>query len=816
MDTQNPTASSKKFFTPEKFSFFALMGVSFFVPLFVIPSSLFQFQFSKSLLVFTGVVLAFALFLMSVIKEGKIETPRSLVFLAGGVVLLVTFISSFLSGSVSSSLVGYGFEIGTFSFVLIMFLFMFMVSNLSRSKERIFYSYLVFFTSFAVLSLYHIARLFFGPDFLSFGVITSTVGNSIGKWNDLGIFFGIGTVLSLVTFEILTLNKLFKFLVFIMFIVSLFFLVVVNFYSIWIVTGLFALTFFVYIFSFNSVYDYQNPTDGEKNPIKNVALRIGTKRVSYYSLVVIIISTFFLISGGSVSNFISSKLNINNSEVRPSWGATLDIAKNTLKHSPLLGAGPNKFLNQWLIYKPVEINQTIFWNTDFSYGIGWLPTFIVTSGVLGLLAWLGFLILFVFVGLKSIFFKDSDSFYRYLAISSFLTSLYLWVMSILYVPSIAIITLTFFFTGLFFAVAYEQGIIKSKTLSFFSHPRLSFLSVLVLIVLLISSITFGYMIFQKAYSSVYLQKGAQALTLGNIDVAENYVLKAIDLSPNDIYFRALAEIDLSRLNKLLAEQDPNATSVPDSVKQKFSQIIGVARANATSAKDKDNTNYQNWLSLGNVYLSVAKVEGAYENAKIAFGEALKRNPKNPSIYISLAQLEISKNDLPKARENILQALNLKNNFIDAYFLLAQVEMQDKNINGAIQSVQAATFIDSANPGNHFQLGVLYYSNGDYLKAAQSFIQAVELAPDYANAKYFLGLSFDKLGRVNDAITVFTDLKKSNPDNQEIIQILKNLQAGKSAIASPSSASDKTKSTTVKPEKRATLPIKEKTPTESQP
>jgi tetratricopeptide (TPR) repeat protein len=57
-----------------------------------------------------------------------------------------------------------------------------------------------------------------------------------------------------------------------------------------------------------------------------------------------------------------------------------------------------------------------------------------------------------------------------------------------------------------------------------------------------------------------------------------------------------------------------------------------------------------------------------------------------------------------------------------------------------------------------------------------------LKPDYSNAKYYLGLNYYYLNRVNDAILQFKDLVSLNPDNKEIKDILENLEDGYSPFA----------------------------------
>jgi tetratricopeptide (TPR) repeat protein len=97
---------------------------------------------------------------------------------------------------------------------------------------------------------------------------------------------------------------------------------------------------------------------------------------------------------------------------------------------------------------------------------------------------------------------------------------------------------------------------------------------------------------------------------------------------------------------------------------------------------------------------------------------------------------------------------------------------------------------------------LQYNNKNYSAAADAMGVAVKLQPDYANARYFLGLAYARIGKTADAIDQFDELQKSNPNNEEINLILANLRAGKPIFA------DAVAPVTPNPEKRSNLPIKE--------
>lgn len=784
----------------ERVGSLCLLALAFLLPVFFIPALSFPFQFSKALLLSVLVLATFCIWVVARLKDGQFVIPSSPMVIALAVVVCLFALSGLLSGSVGASILGQGFEVGTTVNILIVSLLAFLVPLMLRGKEQIFGSYLAFLASFFLISLFHLLRLVFGPDFLSAGIFTDTVSNTIGKWNDLGVFFGASALLSLVTIEFLSLNRLFKGLSYLSLIASLFFLAVVNFPTAWFVLGLFALIFLVYLISFR-------PSNalGENGGNENIlADTQPLRRIPIPSLVVLLVSVIFIMAGSTIGGPISRAFNISQVEARPSWQATIAVARQTLIEDPLLGAGPNRFASQWLKYKPAGINGTIFWNVDFSYGVGLVPTFLATTGILGVIAWLVFFLVFLYAGFKAILSNFSDTFSHYLITSSFLVSLFLWIFSVFYIPSLTIFALTFLFTGLFIASLMAEKMAPAKTVSFASDPRAGFVSVLLLILLLIGGVTLGYLLVQKYVAAVFFQRGVITFnTEGNLDRAEQEISRAAALSPADDYYRFLTELTLMRMNALLS-QNPSSVSA-ESVRSQFQNLLGAALGNARQAVALNPLNYENFMTLGRVYEAVTplNIEGAYESAKQSYEQALTQNPKSPAIYLTMARLEVAKKDNAKARENIARALQEKNNYTEAIFLLSQIEVQEGNIKAAISSVEAASVIAPNDASVFFQLGLLRFNDRDYRGAASALERAVAQNPSYANAKYFLGLSYDKLRRAAEALAQFTDLSASNPDNEEIKLIVRNLKAGRDPFANAAPPVDSA------PEKRKALPVAEK-------
>lgn len=778
-----------------KISYWLLLVVTALLPIFFFPISFISTQFGTSLLFAFGVIVSAVLYIVSGIVNGSLDLPKPAKYILGfsAVVPVVYFLSGIYLGFSRMAIFGYTFDTNTVGFILLSFVYMFLVSVLFREKNKIVLALKALSASTTVFALFTLVRVLTEGKALSFGLFTNVTTTMLGTWNNVAVLFGVGVILSMLTLEMLRLSKIGKVLVYVAMLASLFFVALVNFTAIWITLGVFA---FLYI-----LYSIFSASVGEFN---GLSLKDKFMKVPVLPLVVLVLSLVFVIWSDTHGTFLANKLKAINIEVRPSFATTLDIAKNTLRERPLFGSGPNTFGTQWLTYKPADIVASVFWNTDFANGIGIIPTFTVTTGLVGILSWLLFIGFYIYLGVKSIFVRTEDSQNKYLIVSTFFVSLFLWVVAFIYVPSTSMFLLTFFWSGLFFASLYSAGIVPVVNRQFNLNPKVGFVSSVVMVASLVAMLSLGYGLYKSSLSLWYFQKSSFALNNNNDSkTSESYMLKAILAVPNDIYYRSLSEIYIVKLNEILA-QDPK-TVKQEEIQKQFTDGLTSAITAAKTATDRDPSNYLNWVSLGRVYDAVSipqlGITGAYETAQLTYIEALKRNPKNPGILMLLARLAVNRNDLSQAEVYAGQAVQIKNNYLDAYFLLSQIEVASGNINAAVRSVTSASVIDPTNPAIFFQLGLLKYNQGDFAGAITALEKATTMTPDYANAKFFLGLSYEATKNREKAIKQFEDLKVSNPDSKEVQEILANLKAGKSIFTNPADS---------KPEKGKELPLKEKT------
>ena len=768
--TVSPSAQEKKGLFVA--AFYTLLAGFIALPLFFTPFSGFSIELSKILFLGGIVTVAFFLWIAAQLKEGIFSIPKSLLLAGGFLVVLVFALSALLSPAIGVSLGGLSFELGTFASLFILFLTMFLASVLFESRGKIWSFLLLLPLSFGILLFFLLLRFLFGADFLAFGIFNDLTSLPIGKWNDFAIFSGLIAILSLAMLGLLSLAKFARILLYVLLGVSILVLASANFFLSWLVIGIFSIVFVVYNIVFRE---------------KVAGMKSGTgSRFSLPPFILLFISLLFVIGGDSFGRSISNVTGLSSIEVRPSWNSTMQVIKDSWAEDPALGSGPNRFASVWLAHKPDGINESIFWNTNFQSGIGLLPTFAVTTGMAGILSWLIFLLVFAYQGGRA-FLASPNSLSHFFVFSSFSLALYLWIITIFYTPGVFVTGLAFFFTGIFIASLRQQGIVKDYVFSYIKDPRIGFVAVLASIFFLIGAVSGGYELFKRSLSLSYFGKSLVAFRSANdVGGAREKILKAILLNKTDTSLRTLSEIETARLAALVNQADVS----PEILRAQFQEFLGSAVDAGREAVQIDETNYENWIALGRVYLAVIplQIPGAYENARASFEAAQARNPKSPAIFLELARLEAVRGNMAGAREFTAQAISLKNNYTDALFLLAQINISEGKVKEAIDSVETASSIDPNNVGLFFQLGLLKYDQKDYSGAVSALGRAVELSPDYANAKYFLGISYYRIGMNSEAIRQFEDIKGLNPDNKEVDLILNNLRNKRDPFADVSSLS----------------------------
>ncbi|MES2953188.1 MAG: tetratricopeptide repeat protein [Patescibacteria group bacterium] len=744
----------------------------FLLPFFVLPLS-FPVELGKKALLGVGVLIAVALWVISRLEKGEIHIPRG--FLNFSIVLLVlsTILSTLFSGTAAHSFFGVGFEVTTGVTVVIWALVALLSSLYWRTEESLKRLGGALMWGYVIVAAAFVAHLAW-PGFLE-GVLRSPTDTLLGKWNDFGLFSVFMVLFTMLSLETGVTGS--KKLTRVVFALSLLGAVAVNLALGWYLLTFFSLALLVYRISGKFSFTDSDLSRGNIFSAQGIAFVVallfvllgGTRADGSQQIL-----------GAAITN-LENKFGIASIEARPSWPATLEMSRAVASKSLILGVGPNNFAREWRLSKPAVINQSLFWNADFGSGYGFILSSFVTTGLFGVAAWLSLLLGFLFVSIRTLYRlgRSGERFEH--ALTLFVLGLYLWAVALFYVPDNVLLGLAFVVTGMFIGFLSEMGAIRSLHLSFGGASRARFVGIFASVLIAILSLVGAYVNAKRIYAATLFGEGATKLAReSNAEGAYPLVEKASKLSRQDVYFRSLAEITIARFSKVAAD-----TTIPQEQAQaQFTELFRQAYDFADTATKIDAGNSDNWIALGRVYEAVvpAKIPGSYEAAGKAYTTAVATNPRSPFAFFQLARLEYTKGDNVKAKAYIANGLALKPNYAELIFLASQIEAKQGNLPNAIKNAEQAALLAPNDIGVWFQVGVLKYENKDYKGASEALEQAVRINSSYSNARYYLGLSYDRLGLEDRALEQFKQILALNADSAEVKQIIKNLEAGRSALS----------------------------------
>ena len=761
--------------TADQVSYWFLLVLAAVLPIVVYTGASVPATMTK---IFVGgglVFFALVAFAVASIRAQRLVIPRSLLLGAVWLLPVAYLLSTLFASEGVTSVFGKRLSMDSTAFITMLALTITLTALIVNTTKRVLGMYLAMLVSAALLTVFELV-LFFARAGLS-GVVNNLSSLSLlGSLNDLAVFFGLITIFVLMSLILLPVSRMMRVVLWLALAASLFFLVVVNLTVLWWIIGLFALGSFVY--GTSTMYLTKRFSSARQGTIE--------------ALIVAIVATLFLFGPQAITSAPAQWAQVGELDVHPAWQTTASIGRQALEGHAFFGTGPGSFTRVWAQYMPSEINRTVFWQTDFQYGIGFVPTSVITTGLLGAAAWLVFFTLLVWTGVRRLLLSrsgDRNDVAHYLRMTSFLSASFLWVIAVIQIPSPVLLFLASILIGLFIAsLALGSDSSRLLVVQFRDNPRVGFIVTLILTCMLLASIGGVYSLSTRYVAEVSFQKALYtANTLGDIEAAWTLGTRATQYNPSaDLYYRLLSNIDVVRTQRLLAQNKP-----PEEIRSQFQDLLGRAIGNATKAQTNDPNNYQNWVNLGTIYQSVVPlgITDAADDAQAAFDQALALRPNSPYLYLAKASLARAQGDTENARSFVEKAIDLRNQYTDAIFLLAQMQLEQNDVANAIKSVQAVTLFDPTNPVAFFQLGLLQYGTEQYVQAAQAFERATALNPVYANAHYFLGLTQWRLGNRAAAIAEFKKVLETNKGNVEVAGIVANLEAGKAPFTSTSASDD---------------------------
>lgn len=468
-------------------------------------------------------------------------------------------------------------------------------------------------------------------------------------------------------------------------------------------------------------------------------------------------------------------------------GSEFEILRGVFEEgfmSKIFGSGPATFTFKYSQYRPSLLNRTAFWGTRFRQGSSVFWDWIITKGLLGglalLLLW-GYLAIKAF---KKILASEREFWGVKLGLISSLMALI--GAQVLFSFNFSLMFLFWTVVGIFIGLSFS----KTRRIRLARLPRFSLISILVAVVVLGGVLMFLQGVRYRA--AVNHKQGLSFYRQGKFEQAINKISRATELSsllfstPVDLYYRDLGQIYLARANQVSTDEETINSGL---VQKSVSEGIKVLNRATKIAP----FNPANWNVRGFYFRNLLGVDQAGELALQSYKKATELEPNSPYAYgeigrlhILLAQSSDSENDkeghLQKASKKLEKAIDLKPDYVPAYYLKAVVADQQNNLEQAINQLEQTEMV-ADDIGVSFQLGLLYWRKGAYGKAENKFERIVKANPDYSNARYMLALTYQQQDKEKQAQWQLEKVSELNPDNQRIKRMLENLKQDGSILES---------------------------------
>lgn len=736
-------------------------GALFFLPFIFIPITGWSPILGKVVVTATLGLLA-GILAFGVPKTEGLNIPRTASFT--GLALIALLIASLLfSDSFMSSLIGVDLEVGTFYVTVLGVILMLLAPLVLTDRKQISFSLMAFLAGGVVLALFHILRLIFGADILTFDFFFSPSSSLVGSWFDLGIYFSAIYFVALSALTFGSFSNGVKYSLTGVLALSLFFISI---------TGLSELVLLLIISTLAFL------------GVSFVSQRSKNILPSAVSTIILIVALLLIkpIAGG-----LSERFGISYAEIKPKWENTQIMLKHGLSDpkNTAIGKGPNTYTYLWQEFRPNSaIQDDNLWLIDMPFASGLLPTFFVTFGLIvsGLMIFLAvYLAMRLFTAMRD---TSADPLLASIGIASGSAAVFLWIFSFFYVFSTAPFLLMFILSGIAFAsFSLSKQVVSiplgGKGIS--EQLMVGGVSALVCAAMLVPVCVLA--VSRTMYGQA-IKMVASAEDMPTFVLAQDKIGRAAQLARNDSFARIQTSLGLFRVQEFLSREQLDERDIPE-----FQEIAVTTANSATGAIQFNPRNYLNYVNAGLAFETLGIIASAAENqenqadyygqAAAHYAQAQVLNPTNPALPLMRARLEVLRDNIDGAIELAEESLAIKKNYADAHYFLSEVALGQNNISLAIERLQKGITESPNNPFLSFRLGVIHYAEKDYTQANSAFSRSIMAFPDFAYARYMRGLTriYGDIEK-DQALRDLEIASELSPDNEELLQVIANVKDDK--------------------------------------
>ncbi len=370
-------------------------------------------------------------------------------------------------------------------------------------------------------------------------------------------------------------------------------------------------------------------------------------------------------------------------EVLPSIKESWIVSSTTIRDFPIFGSGVSTFYLNYPRYKTLSQNATPTWNVNFDKPANEAFNILSTMGIFGLAVYAMFVAVVIKLVIRTTKVKDAYKGLSVVLAGGLIVSLS--AMLLTYTSFLAV-AITFILLALLTAEATlntNKAWAKLTTISLGSEVQSQEQSILVesrilykkevlqyIIALPIVALTvFGvYQGYLQYAPEVYIRKAVVAANNQNVSSAYDYQVKAIAVNPNRSQYHRL----YTNTNLVLAQSLSTKENLTDQEKTTAQNLLAQALRNIRFATENLNPlDSANWTARAQIYKFLIPIaKDADQFAVQAYNTAIQLDPTNPVLRVELGGIYYAKEDYLSAGNLFKQAVNLKGDYANARYNLA--------------------------------------------------------------------------------------------------------------------------------------------------
>jgi len=248
------------------------------------------------------------------------------------------------------------------------------------------------------------------------------------------------------------------------------------------------------------------------------------------------------------------------------------------------------------------------------------------------------------------------------------------------------------------------------------------------------------------------------LTVRDYPAAEEAAKRALELDPeHSTAHTVLAQLYYSRARRGIEPE-----------KNRRRAMLALEASLSGGADDDPDV----LLSLGRFYFESGDYEKAAKRLQ-SFVESVPSPPATPLFLLARAQIHLER--YGEAEHSLLRVLELAPDSTQALETLVNVKRLQEDFEGTLPYLQRILEVQGGEANIYRKLGDAYFRMGEFGEAVEMFQMARTEEPGAPYTLYYLALSQERLGRLDEARETFLEMLERDATNSEVLFRLARLE-----------------------------------------